>query len=383
VTIDCDGNGYPDHCEIAWAQSRDCNLDGILDICQLTDPGMDCDLNDVPDACDLEGEAATDCDSDGFVDTCQIAQIPGADCDGDGWLDSCVTPSWTGPCRPAPWIGLFFDPGLTVSRASLDTLPTTGQVWIAVRDLPTDLGGAVDGWELSVEPPTGLFLYGDILPPGADDLGPGNTDWWVSLENPISPDANGDLVLVEMTYLVVPPLAPDSRIGLGGSSLSAVWSLHPILHDQVAGDVRLLDARSSWLDPTFEDCNHNDIDDAVDIAQGISTDTDGNGVPDECQEFASGPVSARLSLAAPSPNPFNPSTEVRFTMPRDGHARVDIFDFAGRRVRVLHNATSPAGLNILIWDGRHDDGTGASSGVYILRLSVGDEILTRKMALLK
>ena len=90
-------------------------------------------------------------------------------------------------------------------------------------------------------------------------------------------------------------------------------------------------------------------------------------------------------LAPPRPNPCNPQTTVSFDLPRAGHARLEVFDGRGRRVRSLMVADLPAGWHQVVWDGRTDDGRSLASGQYLLRLTLDGQTLTpgRKVLLVK
>jgi photosystem II stability/assembly factor-like uncharacterized protein len=65
------------------------------------------------------------------------------------------------------------------------------------------------------------------------------------------------------------------------------------------------------------------------------------------------------------PNPFNPSTTLRFNLERAGSAQIDIFDLAGHRLRRLHSGELAAGIHELTWDGRSSDGSWCPSAVYL------------------
>jgi len=68
------------------------------------------------------------------------------------------------------------------------------------------------------------------------------------------------------------------------------------------------------------------------------------------------------------PNPFNPRTTVAFTLARDDHARLTLFDLQGRAVRHLVDAQLPAGRHTAVWQGCDDRGRRLASGVYFARL---------------
>ncbi len=93
---------------------------------------------------------------------------------------------------------------------------------------------------------------------------------------------------------------------------------------------------------------------------------------------------AQFALHPCVPNPFNPSTTIRYDVPNGG-ARVSIavFDVTGRRVRSLVDGAQPAGQQSVTWDGRDDGGTTVASGVYFYRMTAGSFAQTRKMVLLK
>ena len=83
------------------------------------------------------------------------------------------------------------------------------------------------------------------------------------------------------------------------------------------------------------------------------------------------------------PNPFNPSTTIRFDIAHPAQASLRIYDVAGRLVRVLVDEHLAAGRYEEAWDGRNDGGHKVSSGVYFYRLNTAEYEQTRKMILLR
>lgn len=81
---DCNGNGVVDGFEILGGTASDCDGDGIPDECQLT--SHDCNGNGVPDSCELLG---ADCNGNGVLDSCDIAAGTEVDLDLSGIPDSC------------------------------------------------------------------------------------------------------------------------------------------------------------------------------------------------------------------------------------------------------------------------------------------------------
>jgi parallel beta-helix repeat protein len=90
-----------------------------------------------------------------------------------------------------------------------------------------------------------------------------------------------------------------------------------------------------------------------------------------------------LTLEQNVPNPMNPRTVVRFSLPRAGHAALRVFDIRGRLVRTLMDADAQAGLHVLEWDGRNGAGLVVASGVYYYRLEAARQKATRKLIVLK
>lgn len=84
------------------------------------------------------------------------------------------------------------------------------------------------------------------------------------------------------------------------------------------------------------------------------------------------------------PNPFNPGTVVRYSVPERGMVSVRIYDARGALVNTLvQPAMQDAGAYHVEWDGYSDNGTAVSSGVYFARIEHPAGTRTRKMVLLK
>jgi hypothetical protein len=94
------------------------------------------------------------------------------------------------------------------------------------------------------------------------------------------------------------------------------------------------------------------------------------------------PAPAGLALGC-FPNPFNPQTTVRFTLPGAAHARLVIVDVAGRAVRTLTDADLPAGTHEARWDGRDQAGRAVATGCYLARLESGGEVAVTRLALVR
>ena len=95
-----------------------------------------------------------------------------------------------------------------------------------------------------------------------------------------------------------------------------------------------------------------------------------------------GPISL-IELRQNMPNPFNPSTEIRFSVPKAGEGSLRVYNLRGELVRTLRDGFFEAGTGSVVWNGRTDEGMNAGSGVYFYRLEVGGDSAARRMLLLK
>ncbi|RMF09723.1 MAG: T9SS C-terminal target domain-containing protein, partial [Candidatus Neomarinimicrobiota bacterium] len=83
------------------------------------------------------------------------------------------------------------------------------------------------------------------------------------------------------------------------------------------------------------------------------------------------------------PNPFNPATTIRYSLPRTGRANLTVYDLQGREVITLVNRVQSPGWHTLSWDGKDASGRPVSSGVYLYRLQSAGKQQTRKMIYLR
>ena len=88
-------------------------------------------------------------------------------------------------------------------------------------------------------------------------------------------------------------------------------------------------------------------------------------------------------LAQNAPNPFNSQTVLSYFLHASGPARLEVFSLTGQRVAVLHQGPQQAGYHRLRWNGRDDAGRPVASGMYLYRLGTAEQILTRKLTLLR
>jgi len=92
---------------------------------------------------------------------------------------------------------------------------------------------------------------------------------------------------------------------------------------------------------------------------------------------------AEFALDANFPNPFNPTTTIRYNLPTSAYVELRIYDVRGALVRTLVAEHQGAGEKNVTWDGKLESGLQASSGVYFYQLKTDGFNRTRKMVLLK
>ncbi len=90
-----------------------------------------------------------------------------------------------------------------------------------------------------------------------------------------------------------------------------------------------------------------------------------------------------LILSQNFPNPFNPSTTIRYGLPEMSDVRIDIYDVAGREVMSVNQHSQQAGWHDLQWNGIDNSGVEVAAGMYFTRLQSGSYTKTIKMLYLK
>jgi len=83
------------------------------------------------------------------------------------------------------------------------------------------------------------------------------------------------------------------------------------------------------------------------------------------------------------PNPFNPTTTIRYELPKSSHVKLDIYDLLGQKIRTLKNSIESAGNKKVVWDGKDNLGIGVSSGMYFYQIDAGIFKKSRKMLLIR
>lgn len=176
-------------------------------------------------------------------------------------------------------------------------------------------------------------------------------------------DGDGDLELVASCYTGDKwDIFPNNGSGVFGTKKTLPASSTAsccVLHDRDNdGDLDL-----SGLDET---------DDWIYFYQNTGTAT---GIP--------APKTPATALLQNHPNPFNPSTSIRFELQHGGNVTLLVYDAAGAFVTTLTAGPFASGPHDVTWNGTDARGARVGSGIYFCRLEAPGVRLTRKMVLLK
>lgn len=83
------------------------------------------------------------------------------------------------------------------------------------------------------------------------------------------------------------------------------------------------------------------------------------------------------------PNPFNPETNIEYNLKSSAQVSITIYNVQGKQIRSLANNYRQAGTYTIRWDGMNESGTQVPSGVYLIRVSAGNETLNHRIVMMK
>jgi hypothetical protein len=95
------------------------------------------------------------------------------------------------------------------------------------------------------------------------------------------------------------------------------------------------------------------------------------------------PIPVSTALRTCYPNPFNPSTTLRFTLGSAGRTQLVLYNLLGQQVRTLVDTDLPIGSHEARWDGTDFDGRALASGIYLAQLRAPDGTHVTKLALVR
>jgi len=98
---------------------------------------------------------------------------------------------------------------------------------------------------------------------------------------------------------------------------------------------------------------------------------------------SNGSIPSAFSMSQNFPNPFNPTTSIRFQIPEREFVTLKVYDILGREVEILVNQEKPAGSYEVQFNSHSVEGRNLTSGIYFYKLSAGEYSETKKMILLR
>jgi len=94
-------------------------------------------------------------------------------------------------------------------------------------------------------------------------------------------------------------------------------------------------------------------------------------------------IIAKTELYGNYPNPFNPDTNIGFSVKEAGKVTLEIYNSRGQLVKTLVNGVIESGDQIVTWNGTNDSSKTVASGVYFYKMKTENFISTKKMILMK
>ena len=94
-------------------------------------------------------------------------------------------------------------------------------------------------------------------------------------------------------------------------------------------------------------------------------------------------VPVEFALHENYPNPFNPTTQIRFDLPEMANVNLIIYNMLGQKIKSFNIQSAPVGYHAVTWNATNDLGVPVSAGIYLYQLQTEGFIKTKKMILLK
>ena len=83
------------------------------------------------------------------------------------------------------------------------------------------------------------------------------------------------------------------------------------------------------------------------------------------------------------PNPFNPETNIEYTLENESPVDISIYNIKGQKIKTLVDGSVSSGYHNIVWHGDTDYGSSVSSGVYFVKMQTENQVYTKKVVLMK
>jgi hypothetical protein len=169
----------------------------------------------------------------------------------------------------------------------------------------------------------------------------------------------------------------DSEADIRSEGKTYTWDITGFVVSEMAGDkvVSLMLKDNGQLDRRIDFYRREDIHPPV---LTIMQDTSGNTVSDEIEI-----VPQMYKLYQNIPNPFNPSTCIRYELYKASHVKLVIYNIYGRVVETLVEGLQNSGIYEYEWKSIKSDDQGIPSGIYFYQIRINNYVKTMKMILLR
>jgi hypothetical protein len=245
--------------------------------------------------------------------------------------------------------------GLTFEVITLDHLPATSGAGVASAAVDVNADGAMDVMVVCDGSPNYIVM----------NKFPGRGNWFeASLE---SVSQNASAVGAHVIVYADGESYTKEVAGSGGAG-QHTSTVHFGLLD--AGQVDLIIVNwGGTSDPTY--LFGAEINQVLHISE--------SGLKDNIENQ----IQQTTEMGGASPNPFNPSTNIAFSLAKESNVRAEIYGVDGRRITVLKNGIMSGGQHSLQWNGRNDSGGRVSSGCYFCRIQTDNKVMSTRLTLIK
>jgi Right handed beta helix region/FlgD Ig-like domain len=199
-------------------------------------------------------------------------------------------------------------------------------------------------------------------------------------------DAVIDLGVYEFELIII--YEPPAHLSI--DEITGTLSWQPPTMEGLTGYFIFLDGEMvAEIDAGINEYQFDDLEDGLTYTAGIIAVYEGGDSEIVIIEFTYSPTEinenelSAVNLMGNYPNPFNPETNIRFSIAEAGAVKLTVYNLQGKKVKSLVSSVLPAASHNVIWDGRNESGENVSSGVYIYQLQTPHQKLSSRMILLK
>jgi hypothetical protein len=206
----------------------------------------------------------------------------------------------------------------------------------------------------------------------------GGTSTTITIPAVMISQADGNLLKTELANGLYVSLGVSNtrRAGMDTAGRPLIYTPSPLQSGSSVSHFDISASPNLLMEPAINnDLSHNSVDLTLALFRdlgwflGTATPVPGAASPTVLQQNA--------------PNPFNPSTTIRFTLAEAGDTELRVFNVRGQHVRHLVAGSLTAGDHSVVWDGRNDGGAPVPSGIYFYKLTSGAFEGLQRMVLLK